>query len=75
MLKKISGAIAATTALVVTSPAFAQVAADFEGMETAVTSNVGLSVGFITGIAGAMIGLAFIGGILRTAMGFGKQKK
>ena len=76
MLKKLGAVGAAGTALVLSaSPAFAQAAADFTTMQTAVTTNVGLSTGFITGIATAMIGLAFIGGVLRTAMGFGKQKK
>lgn len=59
--------------------ALAQTAPDVSNsmtaVETAVNTNTGLALGAVTGVAAALIGLAFVTGIIKTAIGWGKAKK
>ena len=74
--KALAAPLAAATALMLPVAAMAQeVSNSMDAVETAVNTNTGLALGAVTGVAAALIGLAFVTGIIKTAIGWGKAKK
>lgn len=66
----------AASAVLAASPALSQdVSNAMTAVTTASNTNAGLTLGAIAGIAASLIGLAYVTGIVRTAIGFGKSKK
>lgn len=65
-----------TAVMLLPAAAMAQeVSNSMDAVETAVNTNTGLALGAVTGVAAALIGLAFVTGIIKTAIGWGKAKK
>lgn len=80
VMKKLLSVGAALAALAVAGPAFADTACTdasscIAEVGTSMTTNTGYALAAMAASAGAAIGLAYLSGMIKTAMGWGKAKK